>query len=86
MLVVDLTVEFPEQQSPEVIPAYSKVVVILGVVAAFHKSCDYPTPQSLENFVIRASSMRVKGGVCFWNFIVLGFNTCFFGRIFFYSF
>lgn len=86
MLVVDLTVEFLEQQSPEIIPAYSKVVVILGVVAAFHKSCDYPTPQSLENFVIRASSMRVKGGVCFWNFIVLGFNTCFFGRIFFYSF
>lgn len=85
MLVVDLTVEFLEQQPPE-IPAYWKVVVILGVLAAFHKSCDYPTPQSLENFVIRASSMRVKGGVCFWNSIVLGFNTCFFGRIFFYSF
>ena len=85
MLVVDLTVEFLEQQSPE-IPAYSKAVVILGVLAAFHKSCDYPTPRSLENFVMRASSMRVKGGVCFWNSIVLGFNTCFFGRIFFYSF
>ena len=75
MLVVDLTVEFLEQQPPE-------IPVILGGLAAFHKSCDYPTPQSLENFVIRASSMRVKGGVCFWNSIVL----CFFGRIFFYSF
>lgn len=64
MLVVDLTVEFLEQQSPE-IPAYSKVVVILGVVAAFHKSCDYPTAQSLENFVIWASSMIVKGAFVF---------------------
>ena len=85
MLVVDLTVELFEQQPPE-IPAHSKVLVTLEGLAAFHKSCDYPTPQSLENFVIRASSMRVKGGVCFWNSIVLGFNTCFFGRIFFYSF
>lgn len=64
MLVVDLTVEFLEQQPPE-IPAYSKVMVILGGLAAFHKSCDYPTPKSLENFLIRASSMRVKGAFVF---------------------
>ena len=64
MLVVDLTVEFLEQQPPE-IPAYSKVMVILGGLAAFHKSCDYPTPQSLENFVIRDFSMRVKGAFVF---------------------
>ena len=60
MVVVDLIVEFLEQQPPE-IPAYSKVMVISGGLAAFHKSYDYPTHQSLENFVVRASSMRVKG-------------------------
>ena len=64
MLVVDLTVEFLEQQPPE-IPSYSKVVVILGGLAAFHKSCDYPTPQAS---MIRASSMRVKGGLLFLEF------------------
>lgn len=64
MLVVDLTVELFEQQPPE-IPAHSKVLVTLEGLAAFHKSCDYPTPQSLENFVIRASSRRVKGAFVF---------------------
>ena len=43
MLVIDLTVEFLEQQPPE-ISAYSKVMVILRGPAAFHKSCDYPAP------------------------------------------
>lgn len=43
MLVVDLTVELFEQQPPE-IPAYSKVMVILRGLAAFHKSCNYPVP------------------------------------------
>lgn len=84
MVVVDLIVEFLEQQPPE-IPAYSKVMVISGGLAAFHKSYDYPTHQSLENFVVRASSMRVCVCVCFWNSIVLGLNTCFCGRIFIYS-